>query len=355
MTISDLRYVKHAAVLGSGAFGTALACMLAKKAKTVSVWHINKNEAHRINEARENKYFLKGVSLPTNVSFTADVEACLAGAEIVLFVVPTQFLRGFLNKNYEIVRKHVMAKNVLTVMCSKGIEKSSLLFPSQILGKFFPGYPIAVLAGPSFAIEVANGMLTNVCAAAEDIHQAREVQRIMSTADGSFRCWTTTDTIGCEVASAMKNVLAIASGAVKGLDSGLNARAALISRGILEIRDLTIALGGNGEAVFGLAGLGDLLLTCSSEMSRNFSVGLKLGLGQSLAEIQRESKAVAEGVATAEPLEHLARKYNVRLPIAHEVYAVLCEKKDVRRAFEQLSTCRLSGEGLPALVPGSKL
>uniref|UniRef100_P90593 Glycerol-3-phosphate dehydrogenase [NAD(+)], glycosomal n=1 Tax=Trypanosoma brucei brucei TaxID=5702 RepID=GPDA_TRYBB len=353
--VSGVTYLKRGAVFGSGAFGTALACVLAKKCESVSVWHMNANEARVVNQKHENVYFLPGAPLPANLTFTADAEECAKGAEIVLFVIPTQFLRGFLQKNSHILRNHVVSRNVPVVMCSKGIERSSLLFPAQILEEFLPNYPIGVIAGPSFAIEVAKGMLTNVCTAAADINMARKIQRIMTTSDGSFRCWATTDVIGCEIASAMKNVLAIASGALKGLGTENNARAALISRGLLEIRDLTLALGGTGEAVFGLPGLGDLLLTCSSELSRNFTVGMKLGQGISLEEIKRTSKAVAEGVATAEPLERLAKKHNADLPICHEVYNVLYANGCAKRSFKKLNSCKLADEGLPALPRTSKM
>ncbi|KAH9584097.1 Glycerol-3-phosphate dehydrogenase [Trypanosoma melophagium] len=353
--ISNLKYVNHAAVLGSGAFGTALSCVIAKKANTVSAWHINAEEAEIMDNERENIFFLKGVKLPENISHTANSERCVKGSDILLVAIPTQFLRSFFNKNRDVIQKHIIDRNIPVAVCSKGIEKSTLRFPAEILQEFFPKYPFTVLAGPSFAIEVAKGILTHVCTANADITKAQEVQRILTTPDGSFRCWSTTDTVGCEVASAVKNVLAIASGIYNGLGNGLNARAALITRGLLEIRDLSLALGGSGEAVFGLAGLGDLLLTCSSELSRNFTVGMKLGKGISLEEIQRTSKAVAEGVATAEPLERLAARCNVKLPIAQAVYKVLYEKSNVQETFEKLNTCALSDEGLPPLVRPSKL
>ncbi|KEG11909.1 glycerol-3-phosphate dehydrogenase [Trypanosoma grayi] len=347
--IADVQYVKHAAMVGSGAFGTAMATVLAKKAETVSVWHLDAKEAQMINEKRENVLFLKGVPLPSNVTYTADTMACIANADILLLAIPTQFLRGYLKKNSDLIRRHIVERRVPIVVCSKGIERSSLQFPAQILADFLPGYPISVLAGPSFALEVAKGMHTHVCTAATDINMARRVQRIITTADGTFRCWASTDIVGCEVASAVKNVLAIASGAIKGLGTDCNARAALITRGLLEIRNLTLALGGTGEAVFGLAGLGDLLLTCSSELSRNFTVGKKLSQGMTMAEIRRTSKAVAEGVATAESLEQLAKKMRVRLPVAHEVYGVLYENKDVKKAFDKLQRCPMQDEGLPPL------
>ncbi|EPY39434.1 hypothetical protein AGDE_04494 [Angomonas deanei] len=178
--------------------------------------------------------------------------------------------------------------------------------------------------------------------------------KMMSSPDQMFRCWATTDVVGCEVASAVKNVLAIASGISKGMGQGLNARAALISRGLLEVRDLTHALGGSGEAVFGLAGLGDLLLTCSSELSRNFSVGEKLGSGMSLKEIQKTQKAVAEGVATADSLFRLAKKKKVSLLMCERVYAILYKGEDPFSSFHKVLTGRLVDEGIQPLYPRNK-
>lgn len=347
--MSDLTYIKRATVFGSGAFGTALATVLAKKSEKVTVWHMNAKESELINEKRENVLFLKGAKLPPNVHYTADVEAAYRDTEIILIVIPTQFLRGFLKKNASGLLQYVRARRIPVVVCSKGIERTSLKFPAQILEEFLPDYPISVLAGPSFAIEVATGMLTQVCIASQDINEARRLQRILSTGDKMFRCWATTDTVGCEVASAVKNVLAIASGASAGLGMGLNARAALITRGLLEIRDLTLALGGTGEAVFGLAGLGDLLLTCSSELSRNYSTGKKLGEGMTIEDIQRTAKAVAEGVATADSLYRLV-KDKVRMPLCEQVYHVVYEKKSAGKALQDLLNSPLADEGLPALV-----
>lgn len=352
--MSDLTYLKKAVVFGSGAFGTALSMVLSKKCKEVSVWHMSQPEADRVNAARENVLFLKGVKLAENVRFTADVDAAFAGAEIVLFVIPTQFLRGFLKTHGAKLAAYVRQHSVPVLICSKGIERTSLKFPAQIAAEFFPGHPLSVLAGPSFAIEVARGVFTCISVASDDINEARRLQRILTTPDRSFLCWATTDTVGCEVASAVKNVLAIGSGAASGLGMGLNARAALISRGLLEIRDLTAALGGNGSAVFGLAGLGDLLLTCSSELSRNFTVGKKLGSGMSLEEIKKTSKAVAEGVATADPLFRLAAQLKVSMPICQEIYRMVYEVKDPRECVKKLTTGRLQDEGLPKLF-SSKL
>lgn len=349
-TIDNLVFLKKAAVFGSGAFGTAMASVLAKKSKEVKVWHMNQKEADLINEKHENVIFLKGAPLAKNIVYTADVLDTYKDAEIVLFVIPTQFMRGFLKTHGAALHAYVKERRVPVLVCSKGIERTSLKFPAQILEEYFPGVHVSVLAGPSFAIEVARGTLTHVGVSSPSIDEARHIQRIMTTADGAFRCWANTDTLGCEVASAVKNVLAIASGLVSGLGLGNNARAALITRGLLEIRDLTLALGGNGEAIFGLAGLGDLLLTCSSELSRNFTVGFKLGKGMDMDGVRKTSKAVAEGVATADPLHRLAKKLGVPMPICEEVYQVVYQQGRAGGRLRSLTDGPVRDEGLPPLV-----
>ena len=346
---NELIFLKRAAVFGSGAFGTALSQVLAKKCEQVNVWHMNQKEADLVNDKHENVLFLKGVRLADNVRFTADVDETYKGAGIILFVIPTQFMRGFLKAHGAKMLSYVKENKVPVVVCSKGIERSSLLFPEQILSEFFPGVSLSVLAGPSFAAEVARGIFTCVSVCNRNIEEARQLQRIMTTPDRSFLCFATTDTAGSEVASAIKNVLAIGSGISNGLGMGLNARAALIARGLLEIRDITKALGGDGSAVFGLPGLGDLLLTCSSELSRNFTVGQRLGKGETIDHIQKTSKAVAEGVFTVDPLMRLAKKLNVKLPICEQIYKVVYEKKPPKEAAAALLAGGLRDEGLPKL------
>ncbi|KPA75965.1 putative mitochondrial glycerol-3-phosphate dehydrogenase [NAD ], glycosomal (GPD) [Leptomonas pyrrhocoris] len=346
---NKLIFLEKAAVFGSGAFGTALAMVLSKKCKQVNVWHMNQKEAALVNEKHENVLFLKGVPLAKNVKFTADVDETYKGAGAILFVIPTQFMRGFLKAHGAKLLSYVKANKVPVVVCSKGIERSSLLFPEQILSEFFPGVSLSVLAGPSFAAEVARGVFTCVSVCNRNIDEARQLQRIMTTADHSFLCFATTDTAGSEVASAMKNVLAIGSGIASGLGMGLDARAALIARGLLEIRDVTKALGGDGAAVFGLPGLGDLLLTCSSELSRNFTVGKRLGQGETLDHIQKTSKAVAEGVFTADPLMRLAAKLKVELPICSLIHRVVAGQLTPRDAVTQLISRDVRDEGLPKL------
>jgi NAD-dependent glycerol-3-phosphate dehydrogenase len=346
---SDLIFVKKAAIFGSGAFGTAMANTLAKKAKEVNVWHMNQKEADMVNEKRENVLFLKGVHLADNVKFTSDVDATYKDAGVILFVIPTQFIRGFLKAHGAKMLSYVKENKVPVVVCSEGIERSTLKFPAQIISEFFPGVSLSVLAGPSFAAEVARGIFTCVSVCNREIAQARKVQSILTTPDHSFLCFATADMGGAEVASAIKNVLAIGSGIASGLGMGLDARAALIARGLIEIRDMTKALNSDGAALFGLPGLGDLLLTCSSELSRNFTVGKRIGQGESLEEIQRTSKAVAEGLFAADPLMRLAGKLNVELPICTLIHRVIAGEINSKEAAKTLTSGGLKDEGLPKL------
>eukprot|EP00796_Vickermania_ingenoplastis_P010952 gene10952-7602_t len=357
ITDSQLIYMKSAAIFGSGAFGSALATVLARKSQTVRVWHMKEDEAELFNMNHENHLFFKGHRLPNNLEYSSSVQHVLKDAEILLFVVPTQFIRGFMNQHAAELTKVLVASQIPVLVCSKGIERSTLKFPTEIVAEFLPpGYPISVLAGPSFAAEIAQRKSTSVCIASSQLGQAVKLQRMMTTSDHMFNCLTSTDVVGCEVASAMKNVVAIASGILGGQGMGNNARAALITRALLEIRDVTKALGGDGSAVFGLAGIGDLLLTSSSELSRNFTVGKRLGQGKTYEEIMRTSKAVAEGTSTAESLHHIVEKYNVSTPICTEVYEIIYHNKKVKHALRHfLGTSSLSSEGLAPLFSTAKL
>lgn len=348
--VDNLIYMENAAVFGSGAFGTALATVLARKCHHVKIWHMNANEAAQFTLNHENHIFLKGAKLPQNIEYSADVQYVVKDVSLILMVVPTQFIRGFMQQHGAALWNVISAKQIPVLVCSKGIERSTLKFPTEIIAEFFPGHPISVLAGPSFAAEIAKRKSTSVCIASSNLEEATKLQRMMTTPDHMFFCLTSTDVVGCEVASAMKNVVAIASGILSGQGMGNNARAALITRALLEIRDVTKALGGDGSAVFGLAGVGDLLLTSSSELSRNFTVGKQLGQGKTYEEIMRHSKAVAEGTTTAHSLHQILVKYNINARICNQVYKIIYEKKKVKNALHHfLGTSSLSSEGLAPL------
>ena len=346
---NELIFLKRAAVFGSGAFGTALSQVLAKKCEQVNVWHMNQKEADLVNDKHENVLFLKGVRLADNVRFTADVDETYKGADIILFVIPTQFIRYFLKAHGAKMLSYVKENKVPVVVCSEGMELFTLKFPEQIVSEFFPGVSLSVMAGPSFAAEVARGIFTTVSVCNRDIEEARRAQRIITTSDHSFLCFASADPTGAEVASAIKNVLAIGSGVASGLGMGLDARAALIARGLIEIRDMTKALHSNGAALYGLPGVGDLLLTCSSELSRNFTVGQRLGKGEPLDEIQRTSNAVAEGLFAADPLIRLAAKLNVELPMCSVIHRIIAGQIKPNDAAKHIITHKLKDEGLPKL------
>lgn len=326
--------VKRATVVGGGSFGTALALVLARKGAVVSVWVRDVAQADAVNAARENKKYLEGTQLPENLSFTSDIHDAVRGSEIVIMAIPTQFIRPFLESN-----RSTFPVGVPIVQSAKGIELGTLQNPYQIMLEELPGkYSkyICVLAGPSFAKEIAKGLATNVTIAAADPALVAKVQGQMSCRQAAFRCYGSDDVMGCEVAGACKNVLAICSGASTGIGMGLNARAGLICRGLAEMSALAEALGSNCNSMAGLAGVGDLLLTCSSEMSRNFSVGLRVARGETVADINASMSSVAEGVATAKSLHDLAQQLGVTMPLCEQTYQVLYSGKTVRDALSYL-------------------
>ena len=316
-----------ATVLGGGSFGTSLALVLASKQYRVKVWVRCKDQVKAVNEARENEKYLPGIMIPENVEWTSDVNYAVEHSELVLFAIPTQFIRSFAQSN-----RATLPVGVPLVLCAKGIELNTLQLPYDILRDELPGKyskSICVLSGPSFAKEIAAGHPTSVVVAAQEIDVADRVQRSMTCPAMNFRVYTVSDVMGAEIAGAVKNVLAIAAGAVAGLGYGSNTRAALICRGLVEMTRLAEKMGSDTSCLRGLAGIGDLLLTCSSELSRNFTVGRRLASGEKLEAILSSSTSVAEGVATTKALHELSRKLGVEMPLCEEVYKVLYEQKDV--------------------------
>jgi glycerol-3-phosphate dehydrogenase len=329
-------------VIGGGAFGTALAEVLASNRHNVHVWVRSTGQVEEVRRYRENKTYLPGHKLQENVHFTTDVMEAVSEAALVLLAIPTQFLRSFLSAN-----RSIFPVGVPIVTCAKGIELTTLQFPYDILIDELPGKYhkfFAALSGPSFAKEIVMKQPTSVTVSAKHSEIGTTVQELLSSRAHNFRVYTNDDIVGIEVAGAVKNVLAIASGASHGLGFGNNTRAMLICRGLAEINRLSTKLGSNGKCLSGLAGVGDLLLTCSSEMSRNFTVGRKLASGLSLAEIEKSSTAVAEGVATAKALFELANVYHVDMPICQGVYEVLYEDKSIAAVIDQLATRPLTSE-----------
>ncbi|WP_027175686.1 NAD(P)H-dependent glycerol-3-phosphate dehydrogenase [Desulfovibrio aminophilus] len=327
------------AVLGAGAWGTTLADMLCRKGLPVRLWAREEDVVRAVNEDHENPSFLPGVKLCPELTAHGDPAAALQGAEAVLVVIPSQFLR----RSLESLRGHLPERPVI-VCASKGIEMDTLepmsVVVKEALAGLSPRY--AVLSGPSFAFEVARGMPTSVTLGCADRELGRELREAFSTP--SFRVYTSTDYRGVELGGAVKNVMAIAAGIADGLGFGHDARAALITRGLAEMSRLGVAMGARAKTFMGLSGMGDLVLTCTGDLSRNRQVGLKLGQGMKLSEIMAGTRTVAEGVKTTEAMHALAKKLGVELPITEQVHRILHEDRPPAQAVKELMTRSLKDE-----------
>jgi len=323
-------------VLGAGAWGTALAQVAIRAGLEPTVWAREPEAAAQINAAHENRLFLPGVALDPAIRATEDL-ADLAESDLILAVVPAQHSRGVLQHFAQHFRQRTPV-----VLCAKGIEQGSLKLMAEVLAETLPAARPAVLSGPSFSAEVARGLPTAITLAAADDVLAREIAAALATP--TFRPYVSGDMIGAEAGGSIKNVLAIACGVVEGRGLGRSAHAALVTRGFAELTRLAVALGGRAETVAGLCGLGDLVLTCSSPQSRNYSLGLALGRGQSAAEALAGKISVAEGVASAPAVRDLARKLGVETPISNEVAAILGGERSVDEAIGALLARPLRSE-----------
>jgi len=320
------------AVVGGGAWGTALADLLARGGNAVDLWVYEEDLAAEMARTRENRVYLPGHRLAEGVRPSSDLAAVVTGAEVVVSVSPSQVVRHVMGR----AAPHLRA-DALVVSASKGIENGTLQLMNQVLEEVLPeavSRRLAVLSGPSFAAEVARGVPTAVSLACADPAAADRLQRLFSGA--TFRVYTLEDVVGVELGGALKNVVALAAGISDGLGFGHNSRAALITRGLAEISRLGTALGARPLTFLGLAGMGDLVLTCTGDLSRNRTVGLRLGQGEKLSAILGSMQAVAEGVKTCEAAVGLADRLEVDVPISREVWRVLYEEKDPRRAVEEL-------------------
>lgn len=317
------------AVIGAGSWGTALALLLARKGVAVTLWAHRQEHVAQLCSCRENTTYLPGFSFPDNITVTADLAQAVSGAGTVLMVVPSHGYRAVFAR-----LKHFLTPDMVIVSATKGIEVDSLLTMTQVMRDELPTGSYAVLSGPSFAREVAEEKPTAVTAAATDMATATHVQQVFFTE--RFRVYTSTDVIGVELGGPLKNIVAIAAGICDGLGYGTNARAALITRGLAEITRLAVKVGASPHTMAGLAGLGDLILTCTGDLSRNRSVGLKLGQGMTISAIQEDMQMVAEGVKTTLSAWHLARRAGVEMPILEQVYKVLYEGKSCHDATRDL-------------------
>jgi glycerol-3-phosphate dehydrogenase (NAD(P)+) len=329
------------AIIGGGSWGTALAIVLAPRSESLRLWVYEADLARRISDSRVNDVFLPGVKLPDSVEITTDLPIALDGADIVLGVMPSHHARGL----YTAMLPHLTPSMIL-VSATKGLEQGSLLRMSQVIEQVIEQVVrtprIAVLSGPTFAREVAAGNPTAVVVASSNPEVARCVQEAFS--GPSLRLYTNADPTGVEVGAALKNVIAIGAGICEGLGLGHNPTAALITRGLAEITRLAMAMGGQAKTLAGLAGLGDLVLTCSGDLSRNRYVGKELGRGRALPEILGSMRMVAEGVETCASAVALGEKFGVDLPIIQQMNAVMTAGKSPREAVRDLMERSLKGE-----------
>jgi len=322
-------------VLGGGAWGTALAAQAVRAGLAARLYVRSEERAHALNERRENALYLPGVELPAGLRATARLGEALADAEAVVVAVPSEFCRAIFRE------LHASAPKAATVVsATKGLEPDTLLRMSVVAAAEAPGRPLAALSGPSFAVEVVKELPTAVVVASADHAVAERVQRALATR--SFRVYSSEDVVGVELAGAVKNVIAIAAGIVDGLGYGHNTVAALVTRGLAEISRLAAALGGRPDTLAGLAGLGDLVLTCTGSLSRNRAVGERLGRGQSLAEAS--AGLHPEGVRTTLATAALAERHGIDMPIVRQMRAVLYESKPPRTALEELMLRSLKRE-----------
>jgi glycerol-3-phosphate dehydrogenase (NAD(P)+) len=323
------------AVLGGGAWGTALAAQAVRAGLDTRLWIRSRELASAVAERRENPAYLPGIELPAGLRATASLAEAAADAEAVLVAVPSEYCRSLYR---ELVS--VASNAALLVSATKGLETETLLRMSQVAAAEAPAWALAVLSGPSFALEVAKQLPTAVVVASADHAVAERVQRALSTR--SFRVYSSEDMVGVELAGAVKNVIAIAAGIVDGLGYGTNTVAALVTRGLAEISRLAVALGGRPDTLAGLAGLGDLVLTCTGALSRNRTLGQRLGRGQTLAEAG--AGLHPEGVRTTLATAALAERHGIDMPIVRQMRAVLYQGKPAREALEELMLRSLKRE-----------
>ncbi len=327
-------------VVGAGAWGTALTKLLADKGFSPHLWAFEPEVKEQIETVRENKVFLPHIQLPENIIPTNDLETAVKDKDLVLVVVPSHCMRDVAGQ-----MKPFVHPDTIVVTASKGIENKTHMTMTQILAEKIDHLSedqFAVLSGPSFAKEVANKVPTAVAAASTNRESAEYVQKIFSCS--TFRVYINDDPVGTQIGGAMKNVLAIAAGICDGMNMGLNPRAALITRGLMEMNRLGTRLGADPLTLSGLAGVGDLLLTCTGALSRNYTVGIQIGQGKKLDEIISDMRMVAEGVKTTRSVYNLSRKLGVDLPICNEVYYVLFEGYKVEETVARLMNRSLKHE-----------
>lgn len=328
--------MSYIAVIGAGSWGTTLACLLSDKGYDVSLWVYEKDLAEEIERTRINSVYLPDITFPDSLRVSHKIDEVVKKARYILNAVPAQYVRS----TFKEAIPHISDEATI-ISVSKGIERGTLLTISAVL-KELSGRKVAVLSGPSFAKEVIKRLPTAVTLATEDKNTGFILQEVFNM--NSFRVYTHDDILGVELGGALKNVMAIGSGISDSIGLGHNARASLITRGLVEMTRLGVAMGAQERTFSGLSGIGDLVLTCTSPLSRNYTVGIKLGQGIKLKDILNQIRGVAEGVATVESAYELSKKYNIEMPIVEQVYRVIYEDKDPATAVNDLMSRSLKSE-----------
>jgi glycerol-3-phosphate dehydrogenase (NAD(P)+) len=329
--------VSGLAIVGAGSWGTALAIVLAPRFPKIRLWVFEPDLAMRIRNSRVNDVYLPGCRLPDNVEATSDLEQALHGAGTVLSVMPSHHVRSIYHQILPLV-----SDSTVFVSATKGLENNTLLRPSEVIRQVLGNPRVAVISGPTFAKEVAAAEPTALVVSSQDPHLTADLQAGFS--GPNFRLYRSLDTIGVEIGGAIKNVVAIGAGVLHGLGLGHNSTAALITRGLAEMTRLAVAMGGHPQTLSGLAGLGDLVLTCTGELSRNRTVGIELARGRKLDEIVGSMKMVAEGIKTTQAAVALAQRHSVEMPIAEQMYGMLHSATPPREAIRRLMERSLKEE-----------
>ncbi len=324
---------KNIAVIGDGGWGTTLAILLNKNGAKVSLWGAFPDYIGSMKAKRENVKFLPGITIPPEISLTSELSEAVSGTDIVVLAVPSQYMRSVALRLKD--AGAVLADKVF-VSVSKGIEDKTLIRMSEVIRGILGAVRIGVLSGPTISYEVARGLPTTVVAASEDEDTAKEIQDLFMT--DNFRVYTNNDIIGVELGGSLKNVIAIAAGISDGLGFGVNTKAGLLVRGIVEIARLGIKMGARQETFYGISGLGDLMTTCVSSHGRNRWFGEEIGKGKKPQDVLKATEMVVEGAVTAKSCHELRKKYGVEMPISEQIYAVIYENKDPKTAVRDLMT-----------------
>lgn len=326
-------------LLGGGSWGTTVASLVANNTD-VTLWARDANTVKEVNERHTNEKYLPGAKLPQALKASADLEEVVSGIDVLVAGIPSHQFRGVLEQ----ARPHLRAW-VPVVSLTKGFELDSRMRMTEIVEEVLPGHPVGVLTGPNLAREIIDGQAAASVIAMEDEIIVRELQALFRS--GLFRVYTNHDVIGCELGGALKNIIAIAVGMGDGLGAGDNTRSALITRGLAEVSRLGVAMGGRAETFAGLAGMGDIIATCTSAQSRNRHVGVELGKGRKIAEIVGEMVMIAEGVKSAPTVMALAERHGIEMPIASDVYRVVAEGGTATSAFRGLLKVAPGAESAP--------